>query len=140
VRGLGEGQDLGRLDPEHACHVVLRTEAAFDDVEVPGAAVLGLVGVREALQRVVVGDADRFALDDDVEPLGPGPSWKTPTSGVTCGRPSARTVVIQYSSARSSACSVSDHGVGWASGSLKRVSSCMRLTTGRRARIHRGTR
>ena len=51
------------------------------------------------------------------------PSSTTPISGVTCGRPSARTVVIQYSSARSSACATSRHGVGPASGSLKRSSN-----------------
>ena len=45
-----------------------------------------------------------------------------PISGVTCGRPSARTVVSQYSSACSSTCAASRHGVGPASGSLKRLS------------------
>jgi hypothetical protein len=72
VRLLGEGQGLGRFDAEHVSRVVaVGAECAVADVEVPDAAVLGFVGVRESLQLVVVGDADRGALDDDVESLGP---------------------------------------------------------------------
>ena len=44
-------------------------------------------------------------------------------SGVTCGRPSARIVVSQYSSACSSTCSAAAYGVGPAAGSLKRLSN-----------------
>ena len=51
------------------------------------------------------------------------PSNQTPISGVTCGRPSVRTVVIQYSSARSSARVVSSQLVAVAFGSLNRLSS-----------------
>src|SRR3954453_1186374 len=50
-------------------------------------------------------------------------SSQTATSGVTCGRPSARTVEIQNSSASSSARRVSSQLVATASWSLNRVSS-----------------
>src|SRR5205814_10254916 len=50
-------------------------------------------------------------------------STQTVTSGVTWGRPSARTVVIHASWADSSASCTSPHGVGVASGSLNRGSS-----------------
>jgi hypothetical protein len=50
------------------------------------------------------------------------PSSHTATSGVTWGRPSARTVEIQKSSAASSARRVSSHVVATAAGSLNRVS------------------
>ena len=112
--------------------LALTAEGVAGDVEVPDLAVLGLDRVRELLELGGVGDPDGLALDDDVEARGPGvgpggqrdlarvlevaafcspvpvtkctaPSWWTPISGVTCGRPSARTVVSQYSSARSSA-------------------------------------
>src|SRR3954471_6615802 len=50
-------------------------------------------------------------------------STQTATSGVTWGRPSARTVEIQNSSASSSTRRVSCQSVGTASRSLNRVSS-----------------
>src|SRR5439155_24167980 len=50
------------------------------------------------------------------------PSCATPISGVTCGRPSARIVVSQYSSGRSSSFTDSDHGLGRASGAHSRLS------------------
>src|SRR3954468_22652932 len=50
-------------------------------------------------------------------------SSQTATSGVTCGRPSARTVEIQNSSASSSARRVFSQSVATASWSLNRVSS-----------------
>src|ERR1700686_3986803 len=50
------------------------------------------------------------------------PGSHTATSGVTWGRPSARTVEIQNSSAVSSTRRVSSHPVATASGSLKRGS------------------
>ena len=55
------------------------------------------------------------------------PSAQAATTGVTCGRPSARTVEIQNSSAPSSALRVSSHPVAVAAGSLYRSSS---LVTG----------
>src|SRR5438067_7737554 len=51
------------------------------------------------------------------------PSSHTATSGLMCGRPSARAVVIQNSSAASSVRTVSSHEVGAVPGSLKRSSS-----------------
>src|SRR5829696_8221543 len=72
VRLLGEGEHLGRLDPEHRGGVLARAEDAVADVEVPDAAVLRLVGVGEPLQLVAVFDPDGDALDDDIEALRPG--------------------------------------------------------------------
>ena len=115
---LGEGQHLGRFDPEHGGGIFAGAEHAITDVEMPLAAVLGLVGVGEALQ-ALVGDPDRCALDYHVEAPSPAvvasgqdhpvvvfeiaglllakPQCRnppaaasmTPISGVTCGRPSA---------------------------------------------------
>ena len=51
------------------------------------------------------------------------PSRQAPISGVTWGRPSARTVVSQYSSASTSTFSVSGHGVAAAAGWLNRSSN-----------------
>ena len=50
-------------------------------------------------------------------------SSQTATSGVECGRPSARTVVTQNSSAFSITCCVAGHATASAPGSLKRSSS-----------------
>ena len=124
VRIFGEGQQLGRFDPEHGGRIFARAEHAVTDVEMPLAAVLGLVGVGEPLQAFRVGDPDRCALDDHIEAPSPAVvaggqghpavvleiaglllakpgaemdrcASMTPISGVTCGRPSARTVVSQ---------------------------------------------
>ncbi len=57
VRRLGEGEHLGRLDAEDGgAAVVAADEHVAVDVEVPDAAVLGLVGVGEPLEGVAVGD------------------------------------------------------------------------------------
>jgi hypothetical protein len=72
VRLLGERHHLGGFDAEHGGGVLAGSEHAIADVEVPDAAVLRLIGVGEALQRVVVEDADCDAFDDDVEALSPG--------------------------------------------------------------------
>src|SRR2546421_820444 len=53
------------------------------------------------------------------------PSCHTGTHGVTCGRPSARTVESQNSSAVSSTRRVSSHGVTTPRGTPCRVSSCV---------------
>ena len=60
MRVLGERQDLGRVDPEHAGDAVGAGEAAVRDVEVPHAAVLRLDGVGDALEHVQVGDTIVF--------------------------------------------------------------------------------
>jgi 2-polyprenyl-6-methoxyphenol hydroxylase-like FAD-dependent oxidoreductase len=48
VRLLGEGQHLGRFDPEDGGRVFPRNEHPVTDVEMPVAAVLGLVGAGES--------------------------------------------------------------------------------------------
>ncbi len=117
------GEDLGRLDAEDERPAGLVGEGAVDDVEVPLGAVLRLVPARQPAELVIVGDGDRSALDDHVEPTplvvpvvttqpvlaawfftfcssGPvhtciAPPDHTAITGVTCGRLSARTVDSQ---------------------------------------------
>src|SRR3984957_923318 len=51
------------------------------------------------------------------------PSCQTPSSGVTCGRPSGRTVDSQYTSASANSVRARDHSVCSAFGLLKELSS-----------------
>src|SRR5664280_2220130 len=70
------------------------------------------------------------------------PSTQTPSSGVTCGRPSGRTLDSQYNSAPANVARAWDHSVGSAFGLLKAVSSvtgscsAMLLCRSSRLRLH----
>src|SRR3954452_9107090 len=71
------------------------------------------------------------------------PSLQMPTSGVTCGRPSERTVVSQKSSAWVRSASTDSHDCAVAVGSLNRLFICpvvMPLSTSPRPRTHRSSR
>src|SRR4051812_39137894 len=71
------------------------------------------------------------------------PSLQMPTSGVTCGRPSDRTVVSQKSSAWLSSASTDSHDCAVAVGSLNRLSIrpvVKPLSTSPRPRTHRSPR
>lgn len=97
-----------------SCLAGLVAEGAAAHLVAPAPVPRPAPRLREPLQGGLVGDPDGLALDDHV---------RAAVSGVTCGRPSARTLVIQQSSAVAMARSVSAHGVAVAVGSLERGSS-----------------
>jgi hypothetical protein len=149
---LAEGEDLARGDTEdERLPAGVVVESAVARLVLPATVPLGRPGFGELGKDVIVGLALRFAFDDHIKPLVPAvaagrddhvpvgvqvdglcsvapvenhsaPSNQTATSGLTCGLPSCRTVVIHDSSAVLRTCRVVCQGVAADPGSLNRVS------------------